>query len=108
LLEKRENSKIEILGQASAEIHSAHVGGACRLGDSLTLPEARQSIRARRQHSAGIEHSVLFTGTRYHGALCPPSADFEVPRLHPDRVLAQEDLGRLLRRLKRATFGRQR
>jgi hypothetical protein len=96
--------KIEIPGQASAEIHSARVGGACRRSDSLTLPEARQSILARRRQSAGIEHSVLFTGTRYHGALCPSSADCKVSRLHPDRVLAREDPGPLLRQLKRATF----
>ncbi len=106
---EKKTAKYEIIsGRASAEIHSARIGGACHRSDGLTLPEARQSIWARRRHSAGIEHSVLFTGTRYHGALCPPSAVWfgVAPASRP--CISARGPGRLLRRLKRATFSRQR
>ncbi len=66
-------------------------------------PEPRLEAWASRRHGTGIEHSVRFTGTRYHGprARLRPSA---CAASCPDRVLARRPVSGLLRQLQRATF----
>lgn len=54
-------------GLASAEIHSAHLGGACHQSDCLTLPEARQSIwleggTALESNTASVLQEPVITG----------------------------------------------
>jgi len=55
--------------RASAEIHSALVGGADHRSDGLTLPEARRYLsRARGSLALEFCHSVQIAGTRTHWA----------------------------------------
>ena len=91
--------------RASAEIHSALVGGADHRSDGLTLPEARRYLsRARGSISTGILPQRPNCRNPNSLGLMLASRLWFCAATCPGRVLARDAFGRLLHQLQCATF----